>query len=363
MRRLAPIALLLAAACVVPLRTVVPPEELAPRRPEDRSGVMVGDELVRLTWSPLYKQDWRSHGPASFEGFANSNDDDGFFPLVIASRVEGGKAVRTFDGGAPQWQDGLINQQEDVRPALRVARDGAAFRTPIRASLGGEERWAVGDLLLVEPPVPEGGSPGPGELLATLELHRVDPRLTSAQEVRPLMVQFVARRPLRGGEEVRRDPATLGLFPGRGGYFRISRLERSPEGQLRAIEFAPWKPDIRAVIGGQHADTVPGGYGGSALPMERALTNALLEWKTRDLPSWLAASTPGKLDDAIIEAEKGMLQLDLRSRLIKDQIDANARGGSGVQPVLVERVQLIDQRKTLIGVVLGSFKAARVQAR
>jgi hypothetical protein len=232
----------------------------------------------------------------------------------------------------------------------------------VRASLGGAEFWAVCDLLPVTLPSRDSEGAPASEYLATLELHRGDPRLVSDRDVRPLMVQFVARRPANG-EEVRRDPATLGLFAGEKGYFRISRLDRTAEGRLTAIEFAPWRPDIRAVIGGQTADTVPGGFDGGTPRLERTLTDALIEWKTRDLPSWLRAATPDKLDEAIIEAEKGMLQLDLKSRLVKDRIDAAAREGAGAQPERIETAQIIDQRKTIVGAVLGSFKAARAQVR
>lgn len=353
MHRTVPFTLLLLAACSVPLSATVPPEEAALRRPENRAGVLIEGELVRLTWLPhLDPQRAAGSDPAAFAGITGSHDR-----WLVASSAEGDRALLSFAGRPDAWRQGLLGLQENLLPALVAARNGSSFHSPVPVQLGAEHLWAIGDL------VPTYDLRPAGESLATVELYDTDPRQGVGGPINPQLVLVVARRG-PSGDEVRRDLATRGIMLSRpGGFFNLARVERTPEGRLTAVEFTPWRADLRAVIGGQVARDVVGTGHPRELAMERLLGDALLEWKTRDLPAWLTAATPAKLDEAIIEAEKGMLQLDLKSRLLKDEIDAAARQGAGSQPELIERAQLIDQRKTLIGVVLGSFKTARAQLR
>ena len=287
--------------------------------------------------------------PSSFPGMAA-----GFDRWLVSSKVVDGRAQLAYSGHPAKWRNGLLGAQDDLWPALAAARDRSPFHAPIQASMGEEKVWAVGDL------VPVGMLRPGGEALATVELYPTDPR--NGQGVRPSSLWVVARRDA-AGVEVKRDLGYFPLMARPGGFFRVSKVERSAEGQLTGLEFARWKPDMAAVMGGQVAADVLGGGNPYELMMERQLTDALLEWKTRQLPAWLGAASADMLEQAIITAEKGMMALDLKSRLVKEEIDAAARQGAGSQPQLTEKAQLLDQRKTVIVAVLGTFKTARAQLR
>ena len=378
MRAPACLALLLLSACSFPIKATIPPEEQALRRPENRAGILVGDELVRVSWLPELTTNpavQAARTRASAAGARRSPElttnpavqaaDPARFadigaagaqPWLIASRLVEGRAVISFAGRPDGWGGGLISMQDNLWPALTAARDGSAFHAPIQAAIGQEVVWAIGDL------VPVGMLRPGGESLATVELYSADPRLGQPRPVVPRSIFVVARR-APNGDEVRRDPRDLGLLSRPNGFFQVGRVERSGEGRLTGLEFTAWRPDISAVMGGQVASDVLGIGHPNELMMERLLTDALVEWKTRQFPTWIASADREKLDQAVIGAEKGMLQLDLKSRLVKDEIDAAARQGAGSQPAFTEKAQIYDQRKTLVVVVLGSLKTARAQAR
>ena len=330
MRRAVPFTLLLVAACSFPIKATIPPEEQALRRPENRAGILVGDELVRVSWLPELTTNpaVQAADPARFADIGAA----GAQPWLIASRLVEGRAVISFAGRPDGGGGGLISMQDNLWPALTAARDGAAFHAPIQAAIGQEVVWAIGDL------VPVGMLRPGGESLATVELYSADPRLGQPRPVAPRSIFVVARR-APNGDEVRRDPRDLGLLSRPNGFFQVGRVERSGEGRLTGLEFTAWRPDISAVMGGQVASDVLGIGHPNELMMERLLTDALVEWKTRQFPTWIASADREKLDQAIIGAEKGMLQLDLKSRLVKDEIDAAARQGAGSQPAFTEKAQ------------------------
>lgn len=352
MRRAVPFTLLLVAACSLPIKATIPAEELSQRRPENRSGIMVGDELLRVSWLPPLSPPQQGADPSLFAGMGGGS----YNPWLIASRSVNGRAVFSFAGPPEGWRQGLLNMQDNLWPALTAARNGSVFHTPVQARLGGGTVWAIGDL------VPEAVLRPSGESLVTVELYDADPRQDGPRPVAPTSIIITARRG-PGGDEVMRAPGSLTLLSRPDGFFYLGKSERSREGQLTSLEFATWRPDISAVMGGQVASDVVGTGHPNLLMMERLLTDALVEWKTRQLPTWIASADREKLDQAVISAEKGMLQLDLKSRVVKDEIDAGARQGAGSQPALTEKAQLLDQRKTLIGAVLGTLKSARAQAR
>ena len=353
MRPAVSIALLLLSACSIPLRTAVPPDQLALRRPENRAGALVEGELVRATWLPELESSpavWAAD-PSGFAGIHGAPRR-----WLVVSKAEGGRAVLTFAGPPQAWRQGLLGMQGDLWPALTAARDASPFHAPVETRLGSAPIWAVGDL------VPEAVLRPGGESLTTVELYPADPRRGARQPVTPDAVLVVARR-AANGQEVRRGPGELGLISRPDGFFRVARLEHGAEGRLTALEFAPWRPEVPAILGGLTAVDVLGAGHPRELAMERLLTDTLLEWKTRTLPGWLAEASPAAMEDAVISTEKGMLQLDLKSRVVKDSIDASAREGAGSQAELTEKAQVLDQRKTLVAVVLGSLKAARAAAR
>jgi hypothetical protein len=354
MRVAASLALLLLAACSLPLRTVIPPDEQALRRAENKAGVLVDGELLRVAWLPQLSASPQALAadPAQFAGIGGGNPE----PWLVSSKVVAGRAVLTFAGRPAAWRQGLIGHQDDLWPALAAARAASSFHTPIQTRLGGATVWAIGDL------VPEAVLRQGGELLVTVELYEADPRQALQRPLAPISILVTGRRG-PGGDEVTRSPGSFTLISRPDGFFQVGRLERGTDGRLTALEFTAWKPDPGAVVGGLVASDVLGGGHPRELVMERILTDSLVEWKTRQLPAWLGSAAPEAMEKAIIAAEKGMLQLDLKSRLVKDEIDAAARQGAGSQPALTEKAQLLDQRKTLVAVVLGAIKTARAQAR
>ncbi len=354
MRAPACLALLLVSACSFPIKATIPPEEQALRRPENRSGVIVGDELLRIAWLPPLSTPLQGTAadPSLFAGIGGGGPE----LWLVASKLVEGRAVISFAGRPDGWRGGLISMQDNLYPALTAARAGSAFHAPLQVRLGGDTVWAVGDL------VPEAVLRPGGESLATIELYSADPRQAGPRPMAPISILVTARR-TTAGDEVTRPAGSLTLISRPDGFFHLGKVERSREGQLTALEFATWRPDLGAVVGGMAASDVLGPGNPRELAMERLLTDTLVEWKTRSLPAWLATADAAALEKAIIGAEKGMLQLDLKSRLVKDEIDAAARQGAGSQPALTEKAQLYDQRKTLVVVVLGSLKTARAQVR
>lgn len=346
MRSAATAALLLLAACAAPLRTAVPDAEAALRRPENRGGVLLGEQLLRLTWLPPLDAGPAAAGadPATFAGIRAGPPQ----PWLVVSKAEQGRAVITFAGRPEAWERDLLRHQPEAWQALEAARAAAPFRAPVEARLGGATIWAVGDLVPVAVLRPGG------ESLGTIELYESNPR--QAPGARPVAILVLARR-LPSGEEVKR--ADLGLLSRPDGFFRVSQVGRTPEGQLARLEFAPFRPDPRAVLGGLTAEDVLGTGHPNELAMEHLLTDALLEWKTRELQPWALGVAPAALEDAVVATEKGMLALDLKARVIKDAIDAAARDGAGSQATLTAKAQVLDQRKTVVAAVLGTLKQAR----
>ena len=67
------------------------------------------------------------------------------------------------------------------------------------------------------------------------------------------------------------------------------------------------------------------------------------------------------LAQTILSVEKGVLALDVSIRPVKDRIDEPARAGSGPIPGAGEAEQVMEQRKMLLGVILGAMKSAAAQ--
>lgn len=346
MRSAAIAALLLLAACAAPLRTAVPDAEAALRRPENRGGVMLGDQLLRLTWLPPLDAGPAAAGadPAAFAGIRGGPPE----PWLVVSKAEQGRAAVTFAGRPGAWERDLLRHRADAWQALEAARAAAPFRAPVETKLGGATIWAVGDLVPVAVLRPGG------ESLGTIELYEGNPR--QAPVARPMAILVMARR-LPTGQEVKRPD--LGLISRPDGFFLVSQVGRTPEGQLARLEFAAFRPDPKAILGGLAAEDVLGAGHPRELAMEHLLTDALLEWKTRELQPWATGVAPAALEDAVLATEKGMLALDLKARVVKDAIDAAARNGAGSQPALTEKAQVLDQRKTVVAAVLGTLKQAR----
>lgn len=352
--RLALVVLTL-TGCVVGLRPQPPSAELDARLPQNRDGIGVGDELVRATWVPsLGAAALEPDALATFDAILDSTPES----FLVASRQREGRLVLTFAGAPARYRGGLLPSKQGSTPALARARARSAFHAPVKASLGGAGLWIVHDA------VPFTGQDRGGEHLLTLEVYTFNPRERWARGefVGPKAIWVFGRRPAAGKELLRDDARVFVRWDA--GFFRIARLERAPDGRLTAIEFEPWKPQVNQILAGKTAsDFLAVSARDAGLQMERFLNDALLEWKTRRLQGWAAAATPVQLEDAILGAEKGMLELDRASRLMKDRIDAAARDGASTQPGMTEAAQLLDQRKIIVAAVLGTLKQARAAAR
>ncbi len=353
MNKLAPLLALSLAGCSVALRTEVPPEERALRLPQNQDGVLFGRDLLRVTFlSSIEKIRPDPSQRAAFAGIRSS-----FERFLVASRSEAGRSLLVFAGRPGNYRGGIVASRKDVLSALARARGRSPFHTPVKATLGGAEVWVVHDV------VPSTVQTQEGEHFLTLEVYEQDPRAAWERgELPPPALLLAFARRGRDGAEIARTVSGIPFIPYRG-FNEIAKIDRGPDGRLTAIEFATWKPRVDQILGGATAQTIlrPGDPGG--LEMERLLNDTLVEWKTRRLVDWARRATPEQLEDAIVASEKGMLELDRRSRLLKDEIDAAARDGKGPQPALTEAAQLLDQRKTLVGVVLGTMKQARAAQR
>ena len=353
MRIAAPLLALSLLACSAALRTEVPPGERALRLPQNQEGAILDRDLLRITWLPPIPSG--SPDPAARAAFKGI----GAAPArwLVASRAGGAGSLLTFAGRPEKYRGGLLDARKDVLPALARARARSAFHAPVKAQLGGADVWVVGDA------VPCTIQASEGEHLFTLEVYEQDPHgaWERGELPAPARALVIARRG-RDGAEVARTIGGVPFVPFRG-FNEIVKVDRGQDGKLGAVEFAQWKPRVDAILGGATAASILQAGDPGGLEMERLLNDTLIEWKTRRLVDWARRAEPGQLEDAIVASEKGMMELDRRSRVLKDEIDAAARDGKGSQPALTEAAQLLDQRKTLVGVVVGTLKQARAAQR
>lgn len=316
------------------IQTQVPEPQRALREPQNRDGILVDDELVRVYWN------WAAGNTLRM--------------YVIASRVDvRGKAVYTYSGLLQGYRGGALANHSVALSGLAKARAASAFHVPVKVDApGAKETWVVFDVV----PTWVNGKPVHKILL---EAYEADPRPAwiRGELVSPTIVSEIGERTVDGTEKIAFRP----FIPWFGGYFSGVELKRGPDGNLLAISAAPWKPTIELVLSGATGDALlpDGSLWGGWIQLERALTDFLVEWKTRSLVEWARGRDVVQLEDAIIAAEKGMLALDRTSRVLKEQADARAREGQRIDPALGERAQLQDQRRTLIGVVVTTLKQAR----
>jgi hypothetical protein len=132
----------------------------------------------------------------------------------------------------------------------------------------------------------------------------------------------------------------------------------APDGRLAAISFPPWRPGPDFFLAGRTSREL---WPELDRPTEQAINDAVVEWKTRDLPGWLRQATADELDASIITTEKGILALDLAVRTVKDRIDTATRNNDTAFAGSGEIEQLLEQRKMLLGVVLQATKGAAAQ--
>jgi hypothetical protein len=108
----------------------------------------------------------------------------------------------------------------------------------------------------------------------------------------------------------------------------------------------------------------------------------LVEWKTRTLPGLLKTQDAAALEDMVVRTEKGLLDLDLAIRGMRQRLDDLARakaaqqaqasmpGGNQTAPAPAAPTadsealaDLLDQRKAILQAILGSTKQALALGR
>lgn len=90
-------------------------------------------------------------------------------------------------------------------------------------------------------------------------------------------------------------------------------------------------------------------------PLESALNETLVAWKSKGFPELLQKSSSSQLNDLKIKLEKGILMLDHKAGKLKDLAAGNSRQDD------LATARLLEQRKTILMVILGSVKQAAAQ--
>ncbi len=408
MRRLPLAALFLITACLtVPVRP--PDDELSRLPPYDRSALLVGEHYVRLAWRQAYLSTGGNGAQRIAIAFEVDNGkvrssslymieltpDD--WQALAAARVRSPyhQPVRAELDGRTFWcvAEQIPDFQPDTpkyTPTLEVynfdPREPRPDSSPVAVSdLALEQHASLG---IVSAPVvasdtrdrglPEGTtgaivravSPGgpatragiqPGDVIVAAGGRAV----ASPDDLSTVLSSLAAGTDLsvsrlRGGERGEIHVSlglrgfTKGIFAHYETFARVADVWYGPGLALQAVNLVPWRPDLDDILQGRSSRDL---WKESAR-MEHIFNDALLEWKNRGMPGWLRAATPEQLAQAILDTEKGVLALDVSIRLLKDKIDAATREAKQAVPDAGEAEQLLEQRKMLLGVVLGSMKSA-----
>lgn len=139
--------------------------------------------------------------------------------------------------------------------------------------------------------------------------------------------------------------------------------EKEHEDCLRLVHETP----INLILGGATADDLR--LPCSGVPrdqIEAILNDILVEWKSKGLRGLLQKSSSSQLNDLVVNMEKGILKLDLKAKQLKDLADEDARqvkapgakAPAKQAPAALTLSHLLDQRKTILMVILGSVKQA-----
>ena len=142
--------------------------------------------------------------------------------------------------------------------------------------------------------------------------------------------------------------------------------ERGHADCLRVIRSTP----IKVILSGATADELSIACEVNREPAESALNDILIQWKNKGLPEHLQKSSSAQLRDLVTDLEKGILKLDLKAKKLKDLADEDARkvqapgqtAPAKMAPAgALATAHLLDQRKTILMVILGSVKQAAAQ--
>ncbi len=254
-------------------------------------------------------------------------------------------------------------------PELVRRRAQSPSHRPLKARVGDREAWVIADQVgFID------------QAFATLEIYLQDPFspqvLAAAsidQVVRPAAVWIVARSASPEGWRPRAADVPYVL---QDRVYRLASFSREENGALSAFEARPWEiPLVEDLFDGADSEAYvaprqgPAGpaaqqFGELRVKMEAAFNDKLIEWKSAEMPKRIAASKPEDLAKLAVRLEKALLRLDLRARQLKDAADEDARqanpqaGAAKAPPKALDRAHLLEQRKTILAVILGAVKRA-----
>lgn len=168
-------------------------------------------------------------------------------------------------------------------------------------------------------------------------------------------------------------------------WYRVQDFHLDPaSGRILSFDLYPWETDIDSLLSGVTLDKA---LGPQKTPLfqeslEHTANDALVEWKTRTLPGLLKTQDAAALEDMVVRTEKGLLDLDLAIRGMRQRLDDLARakaaqqaqasmpGGNQTAPAPAAPTadsealaDLLDQRKAILQAILGSTKQALALVR
>jgi hypothetical protein len=234
---------------------------------------------------------------------------------------------------------------------------------PLQVRLGDRDVWAIGDRPWFL-----------DQWFDTVELYPANPASGSGV-VRPAAVWITARS-FKAGEWHTRDASLPYLFGDRA--YSVAKCERRADGALVAFEAKPWPgPSAEDLLDGTDSETYfparqAGGpspaaqqFGEMRVRLETSFNEKLIEWKAVEMPKLLSGAKSEYLSKLSVRIEKALLKLDLKSKQLKDAADEDARQANPqvagkAPPRALDRAHLLDQRKTILTVILGAVKRAGV---
>ncbi len=247
-------------------------------------------------------------------------------------------------------------------PGLAAQRAQSPAHAPLQLRLGDRVVWAIGDRMGFI-----------GQVLDTVELYPADPTRGAAGVARPAAVWITARS-FKVGEWHARDAAVPYLYEGQA--YVLTKCERRADGALVAFEAKPWPgptadelldgADSEAFIPARHAavgSPAAQQFGEMRVRQETSFNEKLIEWKAGEMPKVLSGAKPEELSKLSVRLEKALLKLDLKAKQLKDAADedarqANPQAGGKAPAKALDRAHLLDQRKTILTVILGAVKRA-----
>lgn len=241
---------------------------------------------------------------------------------------------------------GPFPSNPDELLAVRAKRSKSRFHQPVPTQIDGRAYWVVHDQIQV----------GLNTRWLTLEIYDSEPTATGP----PLAVWVVGKWPYRL----------------KGKFYKIPQMEfaKGEGGRLVSLTLAPYAPSIDDLLKGSTSlEIFPSDYNMSkntAVAMETLMNETLIEWKSKGLPEYLQQTSAAKLKDMTIQIEKAWAKLDFEVKRLKDAADEDARQVTPPGQAAPKKkapagatsiATLIDQRKIILGVILGVVRQTAAQ--